>query len=735
VAVEPAVRSDLGWRMRLGAALRRLALTPSVVVAGMLIVAVAVRIWLTRKVAAPWIMTDELQYSELAKNFEATGHYLVRGVPLSAPTIYPILIAPAWAAASIKTAYEIAKTENVLMMTTGAIPFYLWGRRLVPAWYAVMATALLLLIPSFVYTGTLMTENAAFPAFLLAVFLIALVLERPTLPLQFAALASIALASAIRLQAVVLVLILPTAVLLKALIAAANGGALRGSAVVTEVRRYWVSLAALVVGLLAYVFYKEAQGASLRSGLSSYEVTLQVHYSIRDAARWVLYHFGEIALSVGVIPASALVVLLALGWRRGFLARDAEQAFLAVATASLWVVVEAGTFSSRFAPRIEERNMFYVVPVLLLAFVVWLAKGSPRPPRATAIAVLLPATLLLTIPLEGLLNVSLTSDTFAFIPLLRLSERLNGGASEVRTLLGLGALTAGILFVLVPRRVSSVVLPLTVALFLGLSSNSVIGRTNGFAAQNGPVAAAGVGDPSWIDDEIGPSARAAFLATSDLGLDPRPVWQTEFWNRSVRKVYDSGGTSLPSLELPNIDTSVDLTTGRISPSGSGANGRFPNYVVAASNVHLAGRLIAQQGRLALYRIRQPLQLADALNGVYPDGWMGPVATWDRYDVPHNRPTSLVVTVSRAGVLGPSLARLRVAVGPLKLVKGVQGIGKTTASRVGRIRAGAVERFRIAVPRRPFRVAVTVAPTFSPANFGSADTRQLGARVNFQLVHR
>jgi hypothetical protein len=473
----------------------------------------------------------------------------------------------------------------------------------------------------------------------------------------------------------------------------------------------------------------------LRSGLSSYEVIVQVHYSIRDAARWVLYHFGEIALSVGVIPASALVVLLALGWRRGFLARDAEQAFLAVATASLWVVVEAGTFSSRFAPRIEERNMFYVVPVLLLAFVVWLAKGSPRPPRATAIAVLLPATLLLTIPLEGLLNVSLTSDTFAFIPLLRLSERLNGGASEVRTLLGLGTLAAGLLFVLVPRRVASVVLPLTVALFLGLSSNSVIGRTNGFAAQNGPLAAAGVADPSWIDDEIGPSARAGFLATSDLGLDPRPVWQTEFWNRSVRKVFDNGGTSLPGLELPNIDTAVDPVTGRISPSGSGANGRFPSYVVVASNLHLAGRLIAQQGRLALYRIRQPLQLADALNGVYPDGWMGPVATWDRYAVARNGPSSLVVTVSRAGVSGPSPARVRVAVGPLKLVKGVQDIGKTTASRVGRIRAGAVERFRIPVPRRPFRVAVTVAPTFSPASFGSADTRQLGARVNFQLVQR
>src|SRR5438132_1065358 len=98
----------------------------------MLIVAAGVRIWLTRKIAAPWLMGDELEYSELAKSFESTGHYLFRGVPFSLPTIYPVLIAPAWRADSMKTTYEIAKTLNVLMMTASGIPFYLWTRRLVP---------------------------------------------------------------------------------------------------------------------------------------------------------------------------------------------------------------------------------------------------------------------------------------------------------------------------------------------------------------------------------------------------------------------------------------------------------------------------------------------------------------------------------------------------------------------------------------------------------------------------
>jgi beta-lactamase class A len=44
----------------------------------MLVVAAGARIWLTGKIAAPWIMGDELEYSELAKSFESSRNYLLR---------------------------------------------------------------------------------------------------------------------------------------------------------------------------------------------------------------------------------------------------------------------------------------------------------------------------------------------------------------------------------------------------------------------------------------------------------------------------------------------------------------------------------------------------------------------------------------------------------------------------------------------------------------------------------
>ena len=43
----------------------------------------SLRIALARRMVAPWIMVDELVYSELAKSFAAHGQFLVRGVPIA----------------------------------------------------------------------------------------------------------------------------------------------------------------------------------------------------------------------------------------------------------------------------------------------------------------------------------------------------------------------------------------------------------------------------------------------------------------------------------------------------------------------------------------------------------------------------------------------------------------------------------------------------------------------------
>jgi hypothetical protein len=146
----------------------------------MLGIAVLVRLLLTRRVPAPWIMGDELHYSELAKSFASNGVMRLREEPSTLRTLYPVLISPAWLFNSVGTAYTLAKVINVLLMTLAAVPFFLWARRLVRPTLALAGTLLFLLLPAALYANLIMTESAFLPAFLLSLLLVALALEHPT---------------------------------------------------------------------------------------------------------------------------------------------------------------------------------------------------------------------------------------------------------------------------------------------------------------------------------------------------------------------------------------------------------------------------------------------------------------------------------------------------------------------------------------------------------------------------
>ena len=281
-----------------------------------------------------------------------------------------------------------------------------------------MATLLVLLLPAVLYANMIMTESAFLPAFLLWILLAALALERPTPLRQVLAVVSIGLPVAIRAQGVFLVPILLTALLLKVLLDARANGRLTIGSLVKGLRAYVVTFAVVGGAALAYIALKLVQGHGLSSGLGAYSVTAQNHYSLRDVARWSVLHLAELVFAVGVIPASALIVLAGLAWAAPRAIEARERVFLALTVATtFWMVLLVGAFASRFSLRIEERNMFYAEPLLLLALVIWLDKGLPRPPRLTAAAVVVPAALLLSLPFESLFNLSLLADTPGLIPL------------------------------------------------------------------------------------------------------------------------------------------------------------------------------------------------------------------------------------------------------------------------------------------------------------------------------
>src|SRR5205823_7940406 len=97
------------------------------------------------------------------------GHFLIRDVPAawSFGAVYPVLISPAYRLFSaVPDAYEAAKAINSVLMSLAAIPAYLLARRVLPKPPALFAAVLSLALPSLLYTGNLMTENAFYPIFL-----------------------------------------------------------------------------------------------------------------------------------------------------------------------------------------------------------------------------------------------------------------------------------------------------------------------------------------------------------------------------------------------------------------------------------------------------------------------------------------------------------------------------------------------------------------------------------------
>jgi hypothetical protein len=308
---------------------------------------------------------------------------------------------------------------------------------------------------------------------------------------------------------------------------------------------------------------------------------------------------------------------------------------------------------------------------------------------------------------------------------MRLSTALDGGIEDVRIAVAGGLVVAVLGLLLLDQRVARVAFPATVGLFLALSAYSVHGTIE--VQSNAARAVQGVGDPSWIDDRLGRSAQVGFVYGPSVNANPHLLWQSEFWNRSVRDVYVLGTDRSSSYS----DNEIRLdSAGRLVPKASG-RAIDEAYLLADPNLGIVGDVVATPGPLALIRIDPPARLSSAVDGVFADRWSGPQAGLSQYAPLPGGARRLRVEVSRAGWGGPDVpGRVTISAGPLRMTDAGPSLARATVTREWTVHSGLSRRFVLPVPPAPFRVEVRVAPTFSPAQFGQPDTRQLGVQLSF-----
>jgi hypothetical protein len=585
--------------------------------AAIVVLSFALRAWLARGMVAPFIMVDELIYSELGRSVAAGDGFEVRDAPAGGfSLVYPLLISPAYALFdALPDAYAAVKTLNALLMSLAAVPTYLLARRLLAPSLSLLAAVLAVALPSLAYTGTVMTENVFYPLFVTTALALVLVLERPTPARQVLLLALVGAAFATRVQAVAFV---PAALGAPFLLALLGRRSLRA-----ELRRFRVLYGAAAAGAVLVIAAQAARGQSLSDLLGAYSIVGDRSYDAETVARFFLYHLAELDLYLGVLPFAAFVLLALLARR----AHPELAPFLAAGialTTSVLLVVAA--FASEFANRIQERNTFVVAPFFLIALLVWVERGLPRP-RLIAPAVGLAAALLpLTIPFERFIETGAVSDTLALLPLWDLYGSLLFDSVDWTVLAG-GAVAAA-LFVFVPRR-WSLALPAATLLFLAVVSWNVWQGERGFTGVYGSPGALftgiRVGDRDWIDRALPDGATAAFVWT---GVTDRfAVNQNEFFNRAVGAIYYVGGPTPGGLAESEV--TIDEESGEIrTADGEPVEAA---YVLTEDAITPEGEVLARDPGIGitLRRVDGNLIATEtAVEGLYPgDTWSGREVTW------------------------------------------------------------------------------------------------------------
>jgi hypothetical protein len=673
--------------------------------AGIVVISAIVRIAIGRRIVAPFIMVDEIDYSELAKSFAAHGHFLIRGVPSHGyGFVYPLLIAPAYRLyAAVPDAYRAAKAINGVVMSLTAIPAYFLARRVLTSGLALVVAVLSVLIPSMLYTGTLMTENAFYPIFVTCALALVLVLERPTWRRQVVLLALCGLAYGTRAQAAALI---PAIVCAPILLVLVERRGLRGLR--PFVTLYGILAGGAVLALLGTV----ARGRSPLALLGAYRAATSSNYSAGGVLHFFVYHVAELDLYVGVIPFAALLAL----W---FAPRSAAPAARAFAAASLalvfWLLVEVAAFASQSSvDKIEERNMFYVAPFFFVALLGLTNEGVvPRLRRPLLVAAAIAAVLPVFVPFRHFVTTS--AITFALLPWWWVQDHGVAMGDLRWVALGVGIAAAAV-FLWLPRRFA-LALPVLVAVYLVATSFVVDNGRHGIHVTSLGKLWAGirVAHPNWIDRAVGQHASVAVIWTP--ATTEETMWENEFFNRSVDKVYDLDVPPPDPLPATELSRRAD---GTLVAAGKPVRAQ---YVLALTTLDVKGHVVAPDGDLGvdLYRVDGQIVLLSHVSGLYPDTWSHKTVTYRRVEC----------TGGRLSVLLQSDPSLFARANAVAASEGGRVVGRASVTPTGTP--------TLTVPLRPVggvcTVRFTVARLENPAVVEhTTDDRLVGVHFNAFTYH-
>jgi hypothetical protein len=556
----------------------------------------------------PVYFPDEYIYGELGRSIAETGRPLVRGVQAAFPALLqPLLTAPAWLAGDVEVSYRLIQMIGAATMSLAAIPAFLLARRLgLGRGVALAAAAFAVAIPDLVYASWVVAEPVAYPLALAALAAGTLALVRPSPRAQLAFFGFTVLATFARVQFVVLPVCFLGSLVAMGLRERRLRGALREQALL---------LGLFALPLLALV----AAGPS--RALGYYRGVLDFELHPLALLRWMGSDATVLAYVSGWVLVPGAIIGLVLGiWRPR---SRAELAFASFAPFFvLALLVEAAAYATSGGNRVQERYFFYALPVVVLAFALYGARGWPhRAPHALLAGALV--TVSARLPLAGFTAADGTTNS-PFLLATGYLERTLGSLSLASLGVAVTAAALSLVAVMVvfrSRHAFAVLFGLALAACLATSAAVVaVNHTNSEDVRS----AIFPGTKTWVDDAGLDDVAFVLSPLGNRGFATEQL----FWNRSVEELLVLPDASpLDAFHFDQAEIAADgslVVAGRplerpLLVDGYGATLRFRGArTVARSAVF---RLVRPEGRprLALY-----------VPGRYWDGWLalnGSIRVW------------------------------------------------------------------------------------------------------------
>lgn len=534
-------------------------------------------------VDVPRVHPDEVRYLIGASSLVEGEGLTLRGAEYGFGPLYALVLAPILLLTSPDAGYDFFKAANALLFALTAVPVFLLARRIVAAWWAVVAAGLAVAIPSSISVATVMTESLAYFTSAWAILAIAHALEKPSLGRQLAVLVTVALAFLTRSQLGALYLTWILALVVVWWISPSRRPRTRA-----ELVSLWPStLPAILAGLV--VIGRVLTGSSPSESLGAYW-ELWRGYDLFGIVKWFVYHLADLEIYLAVVPLAVLPIVLGRLIREGRAGSAVAGGFVAlfVAANAAGLFVVAAFNSTEYAyDRLHDRYAFYLVPLWLIVLVKWLADGMPRPLLATATGVAFALALPAILPFRQLANEA-GIDTVPGALWLWIESKLSGpGPISGRIALALFVLALVAAAVFLPRRFR---LALPAAVLAGFVAMAVPAWERILDAPEDAVFAGGL-ERGWIDSRLPDDARVTklYIESARCGTSTvtrHALFLTEFFNETVDRAAYIGDSTPDGIPLPR----VELEDGRfVLESGQPL---LADYVYTQPGLELDGRRLA-----------------------------------------------------------------------------------------------------------------------------------------------